>query len=552
MTQDVALSILKTGVNVFLTGQPGSGKTYTVNKYIEYLRSHRIEPAITASTGIAATHIGGVTIHSWSGIGIKKSLSPQDLALLKKNSRLVSRVKKTHVLIIDEISMLDASVLTTVDLALKELRVCSSPFGGIQVVFVGDFFQLPPVSRQGEDPVHFAFDSSAWEEADPVICYLEEQYRQEDEELLSILRAIRNGEVTTDTFETLSSRIEESHSHKYTRLYSHNINVDKLNDERISGISGDEVKFYMRSSGAPLLIEQLKRGCLSPEVLVLKIGAQVMFTKNSFDIGYVNGTLGEVVGFSEDENPIVKIRSGRRIEVTPDEWTIADGERVLATIAQIPLRLAWAITVHKSQGMTLDGAIIDLSKAFEYGQGYVALSRVRTLDNLFLIGLNSRALEVHPSILEKDIHFQKSSRIVFESSQGKVQDISIYEDFILRSGGRIETVKVGQVREKKIDTYTATLELLQSGLDLKSIAEKRGMTVGTIIKHLEKLFFQKRIDSQALQSLVPIDDKKLSKICQAFDILGSEHLKPVFESFNGKYSYDGIRLARLLYQANKE
>ncbi len=552
MTQDVALSILKTGANVFLTGQPGSGKTYTVNKYIEYLLRHRIEPAITASTGIAATHIGGVTIHSWSGIGIKKSLSLQDLALLKKKSRLASRVKKTQVLIIDEISMLDASVLTTVDHALRELRASRAPFGGIQVVFVGDFFQLPPVSRQGEDPVQFAFDSSAWVEADPVICYLEEQYRQEDEALLSILRAIRNGEVTSDTFETLSSRIEESHSHKYTRLYSHNINVDKLNDERISGISGDEVKYYMRYSGTPQLVEQLKRGCLSPEVLILKIGAQVMFTKNNFDLGYVNGTLGEVIGFSEDENPIVKIRSGRRIEVTPEEWTIADGERVLATIAQNPLRLAWAITVHKSQGMTLDGAIIDLSNAFEYGQGYVALSRVRTLDNLFLLGLNARALEVHPGILEKDLHFQKSSRIVFESSQGKAQDISLYEDFIIRSGGQIEVVKVGQVREKKIDTYAASLELLQSGLDVKSIAEKRGMTVGTIIKHLEKLFSNKKIDSQALQSLVPIDDKKLPKIYQAFDMLGSEHLKPIFENFGGKYSYDEIRLARLLYVASKE
>ena len=157
MTQDQALSILKTGANVFLTGEPGSGKTHTVNQYIQYLREHGVSVAVTASTGIAATHLGGMTIHSWSGIGIKKELSDRDLAALHGKNRLVSRTRKTNVLIIDEISMLEARVLSAVDRALRTLRENNSPFGGLQVVFVGDFFQLPPVS--GNEPVQFAFAS---------------------------------------------------------------------------------------------------------------------------------------------------------------------------------------------------------------------------------------------------------------------------------------------------------------------------------------------------------------------------------------------------------
>ena len=176
MTQKEALSFLKIGANVFLTGEPGSGKTHTINEYVKYLRAHGIEPAITASTGIASTHIGGMTIHAWSGIGIKKFLSENDLDELCQRERLVSRVSKTKVLIIDEISMLDAQTLTAVDMACKALRRREEPFGGMQVVFVGDFFQLPPVNRTGQDVSVFAYLAPVWQEAEPIvwslICYV--------------------------------------------------------------------------------------------------------------------------------------------------------------------------------------------------------------------------------------------------------------------------------------------------------------------------------------------------------------------------------------------
>jgi ATP-dependent DNA helicase PIF1 len=410
MTQDQALSVLKTGVNVFLTGEPGSGKTYTVNKYIQYLRDHKINVAITASTGIAATHLNGRTIHSWSGIGIKKELTPRDISNICGNDQLVNRVKKTNVLIIDEISMLHAQVLSVIDTALKAICSSEKPFGGLQTVFVGDFFQLPPVIQNGE-ALSFAFESSAWKDANPTVCYLSEQHRQTDSSFLSFLGAIRRGEgVDVDYSGYLPENTTPDPT--ITRLYSHNFDVDTLNSKKLSVIPEDEYSFQMNSVGKKILVDQLKKGCLSPEILKLKIGARVMFTKNNFEQGFVNGTLGEVIGFSEEGLPLVLTKQGRNIEVNQMEWVIEDGDKILASISQIPLRLAWAITVHKSQGLTMDAAVIDLSRSFEYGQGYVAISRVRSFSGLYLLGLNKRALEVHPKILEMDSYFRNKSDVL--------------------------------------------------------------------------------------------------------------------------------------------
>lgn len=415
MTQRQALDILKTGKNVFLTGEPGSGKTYTVNTYVSYLRSRGVEPAITASTGIAATHIGGMTIHSWSGIGIKKTLSKDDLREIANQDRIVDRIVECPVLIIDEISMLDGKTLGLVDAVCRTIRKSELAFGGIQVVLVGDFFQLPPVSRYGEPPPQFAFDSIAWMMADPTVCYLSEHHRQDDAIFLGVLNALRSGSISASDKALLLSRTTAS-SHASVnedvpKLFPHNNNVDDLNTRELKKLPGEHVTFDMTSQGAKALIEQLKRGCLSPEQLDLKLGARVMFTKNAFNNHYVNGTVGVVVNFSsETAYPVVKTRGGKLIEVEPTQWSIKAEGQSIATITQLPLRLAWAMTVHKSQGMSLDAAFVDLSLAFAYGQGYVALSRIRSLDGLFLGGLNDRALQVNPEILEVDTLFRLRSK----------------------------------------------------------------------------------------------------------------------------------------------
>ena len=429
MTQDEALAILKTGLNVFLTGEPGSGKTHTINQYVAWLRVRGIEPAVTASTGIAATHINGMTIHSWSGIGIKREVNDYDIEMIQSREKTAKRIIDTKVLIIDEISMLDAATLDSVDRVLRTLRrrplMPEQPFGGLQVIFVGDFFQLPPVSknrevkprRSGEVGVPtgasgFAFESAAWKEANPVICYLSEQHRQDDVDFLDMLSAMRRGAFSAAHRTRLKSRVGIlSKQTIATRLYTHNENVDRINMESLAKIDEKSRTYEMEARGARKLVEALKANCLSPETLELKIGASVMFTRNNFDAGYVNGTLGTVTGFSSLGLPVVQTKNGT-MTVEKAMWEVMDGNKILAKITQIPLRLAWAITVHKSQGMSLDAAIIDLSQAFEYGQGYVAISRVRSLAGLFLEGFNERALELHPKVAAADRHFRGYSDAV--------------------------------------------------------------------------------------------------------------------------------------------
>ncbi len=454
MTQDEALNILKTGANVFLSGEPGAGKTYTINKYVEYLRSCDVDYAITASTGIAATHISGMTIHSWSGIGIKEILSPYDLDKIATSEYIVRRIRKTKVLIIDEISMLRAQTLDMVDAVCREIKQNSEPFGGMQVVLVGDFFQLPPINKIKNESLennqnklieekvgNFAFESRVWEKLSPVVCYISEQHRQEDKEFLEVLLAIRQNNFDIKHHEYMQTRFVEKNKFpsNITKLYTHNLDVDRVNNDMLAKIEGESVKYEMESSGTPALSTNLKKGCLSPEILYLKKGAVVMCTKNNPKEGYVNGTLGTVVEFDAfSNNPIVKIRSGRNIEITPMDWSIEDNGKIKAKITQIPLRLAWAITVHKSQGMSLDSAVMDLSSVFEYGQGYVALSRVRTSGGLYLLGLNAQALRVHPEILEKDIFFKENSKKAQEvfGALSKEELKNMHKNFILAIGGK--------------------------------------------------------------------------------------------------------------------
>ena len=414
MTQAEALAILKTGVNVFLTGEPGSGKTHTVNAYVQYLRERGVEPAITASTGIAATHVGGYTIHSWSGIGVKRDVDDYDIEMILNKEKTAKRIISAKVLIIDEISMLDASTLSSVDRVLRTIRrrplMEEEPFGGLQVIFVGDFFQLPPVSKNSS--ATFAFNSGAWKDANPVVCYLAEQHRQEDESFVRLLSSWRKGVFDDDEWRLFEERIGTAPAEgAVTRLYTHNADVDRINNEKLDELDGPSRVFWMQTQGSKTLVESLRASCLSPEQLSLKQGAAVIFTRNNFDAGYVNGTLGTVSGFDESGYPVVTTNDGRTIIVETAEWSLQDGNKVLARITQLPLRLAWAITIHKSQGMSLDAAVIDLRAAFEYGQGYVAVSRVRSLRGLYIEGIGERALMLHPEVVEKDREFRRRSEL---------------------------------------------------------------------------------------------------------------------------------------------
>lgn len=558
MLQTEALTILSTGVNVFLTGEPGSGKTHTVNAYVEWLRARGIEPAITASTGIAATHIHGMTIHSWSGIGIRDSLSEAELDAIASKEHVARRIQKTNILIIDEVSMLSADTLSLVDRVCKEVRRKPElPFGGIQVVLVGDFFQLPPIMRGGNAP--FAFESSVWNDLHPVVCYLTEQHRQEDPKFLEILSSIRTQEADHTTASAILAReTEELTSEEHDdipRLFTHNADVDKLNDDRLARLEGRAVSYGMQGTGAPPLIEALKRGCLSPEKLTLKEGAVVMGTKNLPLIGLWNGSLGIVTGFERGTNyPLVEMRDGRTLTVAPAEWAVEEGGKTRAKVTQIPLRLAWAITVHKSQGMSLDAAVVDLSRAFEYGQGYVALSRVRTLEGLFILGWSENALLVHPEVARRDAEFRELSieaAIGFNELEESGERAELEKNFIRACGGTPtpSTDAEGRpTRAPKASTYDKTLELIQDGMTLREAALERGLTYGTICDHVEKLVRAGTLDPSLLDDSVPDQlRKELPAIFAIFKKCGTERLGSAYEALKGRHSYDDLRIARVLY-----
>lgn len=546
MTQKEALDILKIGENVFLTGPAGSGKTYVLNEYVDFLKSKGVEVGITASTGIAATHIGGMTIHSWAGIGINDSMSEGDIRDLFKKKHLGGRFKRTKVLVIDEVSMLHHFRLDMVDKVCKMFKENPAPFGGMQVILVGDFFQLPPIARGGEK-AYFVHKSSVWNTMGLKICYLDEQYRHDDDNLLNLLNDIRANNTGEHTLKPLRERYKKNvvGVETPTKLYTHNIDVDKINERELDKLPGNNKIFEMKSRGSSALIETLKRSCLAPEYLYLKKNAVVMFVKNNFEKGYVNGTLGRVIDFKFSEEygeeiPIVETVKKEHIIAEPESWRIEEEGKTKVEIGQIPLRLAWAITIHKSQGMSLDAAEIDLSKAFVEGQGYVALSRVRTLSGLKLIGLNDIALNVNSEVLEFDSELIKESkkatkelRDLDEDTKNKKQ-----EEFLSAIAPTQEE------KQEKLSTIEKTKLMLKDELTVEEIAKKRKMTKGTIVGHIERLRdLGECPDIKYIKKTISKD--RLEKIKKAFEKTGDTKLSPVRNILGSSFSFDELRLARL-------
>ncbi len=539
MIQEQALDILKMGHNIFLTGPAGSGKTFLLNKYIEFLKEKKVKVGITASTGIAATHMDGVTIHSWSGMGIKNQMSDGDLKKILKKGYLKERFKNTEVLIIDEISMINSLQFDLLNDICQAFKKNIKPFGGIQIICSGDLFQLPPISR-GEE-VNFVFDSEVWKNMDMKVCYLEEQHRQEQGRLYSLLNFIREKRIP-EAKEILANNQEREVSFAVSpKLYTHNVDVDQINSLELSKIEGEESNYYMQHHGNKNIVEALKRGCLAPEKLTLKIGAKVMFVKNNFEEGYVNGTLGEVIGFSYDNEPIVKTVKGNQIKVRPAVWTIKEDDMIRGTINQLPLRLAWAVTVHKSQGMNLDSAEIDLSKSFIEGMGYVALSRLRSFAGLKLLGINELAFRVNEKVLELDKKLKENSRqvVAWLKEVAPVQKEKIQEQF-LNSLSRFE--KEEEIEDKSLPSYLETrLHALQK-ISIREIAELQGLKEETIISHFEKLVSLK--DKIDLSYLKP-EEERFNEIKLAFAQTGDVKLSPVKEILGDDYSFREIRITRL-------
>ena len=571
MKQETALKLLKAGENVFLTGSAGAGKTYTLNKYIQYLKIRKVPVAITASTGIAATHMNGMTIHTWAGIGIKDSLSDDDLKRMKERKYLKEHLENTQVLIIDEISMLHAKQLNLVNQVLKYFKENDQAFGGIQIVVAGDFFQLPPVGKNEErNRDKFCFMSEAWVEAKFRICYLTEQHRQDDETLNQILNAIRAQNLQNQHFDALTSVRKQDIGETFTRLYTHNMDVDHLNFQHLNAIDGESHQFNAVLDGNEKLLETLKSSVRAPEELTLKKHAKVMFVKNNFDMGYINGSLGEVIGFEEDDEhgllPKVQLTDGSVLLVEPETWSVEnDAGKIIASFQQIPLRLAWAITIHKSQGMTLEAAEINLSHTFEKGQGYVALSRLKSLEGLRLTGFNDQALELDRLAIKADRRFQELSEEA-EQHFANTDLAAQHQAFIRHCGGTLNPSEIARNERKfakngdKNNYATSTLEetkeLFENGYDISDIAQERGLTPATIINHLARLHKEQGLDisvahpgDEVVEQVRKIYKRlKKGQRSENFNDDGSIKLRPIVEATQPKMGYDQVRLALLFIE----
>lgn len=571
MKQETALKLLKAGENVFLTGSAGAGKTYTLNQYINYLKARKVSVAITASTGIAATHMNGMTIHTWAGIGIKDFLSEEDLKRMKERKYLKEHLENAQVLIIDEISMLHAKQLNLVNQVLKYFKESDEAFGGIQVIVAGDFFQLPPVGKNDErNRDKFCFMSDAWVEAKFRVCYLTEQHRQGNDYLNDILNAIRAQAIGTEHRNALQGTHHQEIGDTYTRLYTHNMDVDSINFRHLNEIDNEPRQFDAQCDGNDKLIETLKSSVRAPETLTLKKHAKVMFVKNNFDLGYINGSLGEVIGFEEDDEfgvlPKVKLTDGTTLLVEPETWSV-DNEagKTIASFQQIPLRLAWAITIHKSQGMTLEAAEIDLSHTFEKGQGYVALSRLKTLDGLRLKGFNEQALELDSLAIKADRRFQELSSEAEEHFEN-IDLTKQHNAFIRHCGGTLNETEI-QRNEKKLaknggkQNYAAatldeTRKLFEEGYDIADIATERGLTPATIINHLGRLHKEQGLDISVAHPGEEVVEqvrkiyKRLTKRqdTEHFNDDGSIKLRPIVELTSPRMGYDQVRLALLFVE----
>lgn len=420
--QATALEAIKAGKNIFLTGAGGTGKSHTIRAIVAWGKATDTRIDVTAMTGCAALLLGlkAKTLHSWAGIGLGRE-SPASLAeSIKRSRRTLRRWMDCQLLIIDEISMMMPELLEKLDFIARRVRRKETErFGGIQLVLAGDFCQLPPVQKETDKEAAvplFAFQSPIWTVLLDETHHLTKIERQPDPVFQAILTEARMGALSSASIEILNARKGlpwKTDQIRPTLIFSRNSDVSTINAVNMEALDGEEVTFKaitITGTTAPAAaasadsdieaqLTRLDADAAYEPTLTLKIGAQVMLLTNlDQERGLVNGSRGVVLNFSSTGLPVVRFLSiSEPVTIDRATWMLPDNDQVGR--AQIPLKVAYAITIHKSQGATLDCALIDIgSNTFEYGQAYVALSRVRSLEGLHIWSLNPAKVRCHPAV----------------------------------------------------------------------------------------------------------------------------------------------------------
>jgi ATP-dependent DNA helicase PIF1 len=408
-----AYEFVKKRINVFITGLAGSGKS-TLVKYINETLGYHRNITTTSTTGVSALLINGKTLHSAMGIGLGKG-SADDI-IKNMNFKAKKRIREMETLIIDEVSMLSPDLFDKLEKIARNVRQSLRPFGGIHLVLFGDFLQLPAIENNNNDvnDNNFVFESNAWEKCIKNVVLLNTIHRQSDIDFQMVLNEVRLGKVSSKSKQILESRLnvelKNDFGIKPTRIFTTNAQVDRINKSEMDELGRQtpnlqyysyemEFKFY-GFENKEFAIEKFLKDSIAVGTLELCVGAQVMLLANlDLEMGLANGSRGVVTRF-ENDFPVVRFLNGLEIPIEFYQYKQYDGKKVILTADQIPLKIAYAITVHKCQGATLDLVEMDLSNCFTYGQTYVALSRVKDINNLSLLGIDFELIKAHPKALQ--------------------------------------------------------------------------------------------------------------------------------------------------------
>lgn len=564
---DVARFIVeKTDMSLFLTGKAGTGKTTFLREVVRYTKKKCI---VLTPTGIAAVNAGAMTIHSFFQFGlgpfVQGVIEPKSDFRINKSK--LELIRHLQLLIIDEVSMVRADLMDHIDVELRRIRRNSKPFGGVQLLMIGDLQQLPPIAHGGEDELLrqyyktlYFFSSAALKSMKYSCIELKNVYRQTDGHFIDILNHARDCTLTSQDISDLNARYIPGFSPKpedgYIRLMTHNRQVDYVNETELEKLDNKPYTFVAAVTGTfP------EESYPTANSLTLKKGAQVMFIKNDPERRFINGTLGEVKSIDKNSIAVRLAESGTVIDVEPVEWqniryqfdeeSKEISSKQIGRFKQYPLKAAWAITVHKSQGLTFDKAIIDVHAAFSPGQAYVALSRCRTLDGLVLSSPVSASVFMRDNAV--DAYMNYISRPVEELAFSSCYEYFEYEKKPEQEAvAPVKKVKVNQEKPKKVNkeeprddtgkklsTFEYSYRLYNQGNTIEQIAEKRGLNQSTIEGHLARYVASGDIDVHEF-----VDGDTLKKV-EAYCMEHPEEkaLKPIFEHFDAKIPYGVLRMA---------